>query len=148
MNHLEFFGGVWDLANHFGVPSLVEEENSVATENVEIVLVLSHHEIVNLQKINEFFEDAVLSKCITINKKKPRVEEFVAVDAEVFLNVSSVLVDLYHRLLVSGTHDVVVKVRKIKLGDVARHDRVAVDINRLVYRGEHIRNKEAVICCL
>ena len=68
--------------------------------------------------------------------------------ADHLLDIGAVVVDLHHRLLMTGAQPHIAGVGSVQLADIALYDGIAVDIDRLVKLREHIRDKQAEIGCL
>ena len=145
---LGFLYGIGDLAEDLGVPSLVEEEDVVLAEQVEIVLVLGDDAVVDLQRLDEPVQDVALAEFVAVQKQDPRVEVEVAVEAQAFLDICSVLVHLDHGLLVAGAQDEAGHIGVEEVGHVAADDGVAVDVDGLVVFRMHVGYEEPEVCCL
>ena len=145
MEHPELAFGDRDLPEDLGIPALRQEFHMVLADHVQIIFVLRHHKVINVQKPCKLLQHLLTAELLAVEQKHAGVEVTVAVDAQALFNVSAVFLHLYHCLFMAGTHVTASQLVAVKLRNIAANDRIAVDIDRLVKLGEHLRNEKAVI---
>ena len=140
-----FLDGVGDLTEDLGVPSLIQPVDVILAEHVEVVLILRNDEVVGAEQGHEFVQDPPLAESAAVDEENARVEEGVAGDAKHLFHVGAVFVDLNHCLLMAGAHVGAPDIGQIHFADIALHDRVTVNVDRLVIFGEHLGDEQAEI---
>ena len=148
MQDLGFFDGIGDGAEDFGVPPLVDELDVVLAQQVEVVLVLCHHAVVDLQGLDEPVQYVAIPELHAIDQQKACVEVEVPVQSQTFLHVGAVFVHLHHGLLVACAEDEALYVDVEEIAHVTLDDGVAVDVDGLFILGVHVGDEEPEIGCL
>ena len=145
VDYARLFDREGDIVKHLRVPALIQPVDAVFADDVEVVFVLRHHEVVLMQIIYEFVQHEVEAEFAQVEQQHAGVEEIVARDAQRFFDVVAEHVRLDHDLLVAGADVRVADVGEVQIADIALHDGVAVNIYRFVVLGEHFGNEQAVI---
>ena len=142
MQDLCFLDRIGDDSEDLGVPSLVQKQHVVLAQQVQVVLVLCDDAVVDLKDLDEALQDVALAEGPAVDQEHSCIEVKVPVQAETFLDVSAVLVNLDHCLLVACSEDIVADVGIEELCHIALNDGIAVDVDGLVILGMHVGDEE------
>ena len=145
MQDLCFLNRIGDDSEDFGIPSLVQKQHMVLAQQVQVVLVLCDNAVVDLKDLDEALQDIALAEGPAVDQKHACIEVKVSVQTEAFLDVSAVLVNLNHCLLVACSEDIVADVGIEEFGHIVLDDGVAVDVDGLVILGMHVGDEKPEI---
>ena len=76
--HLRLFDRISKLSVSLRVPALIQPVNVILADKIEIVLVLSDHEIVVMEVVYEFVQHEMQPELLAVYEHKSRIEKVVA----------------------------------------------------------------------